>query len=295
MQDIRSVLSSVQQDSLDKVVRLNNWTRGWLLILYLSFRQVFSFQSSMTAAATAYFTFFSIFPMVLLTIVIASFWLDPLAIGEEILSNLEFVVPAINELLGANLEEIVRARGTITRLSALTLIWSSSSAIYMLIRALDSIWPEKETRSAWRHRALAIVLTLAISVTLWIGSFAWSVVVPIMNRLLPDSIYSISPYLSWLGTALFSVFVFTVLYLILPYAKLRIRDVIYGAVIAGVLWEIAKRGFLFFIGNYLTATNLLYGSLTAIIAFLVWVYISSLIFLFGAHVNVRYRQLRQSR
>ena len=79
----------------------------------------------------------------------------------------------------------------------------------------------------------------------------------------------------------------------LPHAKLSWQDVIVGAFAAGLLWELAKYVFLFFVTNYLTLSNLVYGSLTAIIGFLTWAYLSSLIFLFGAHVNLRYKQRRQ--
>ena len=165
----------------------------------------------------------------------------------------------------------------------------------MLTRAMDNIWEGAMVRPAWRHRALAILVALGLSVLLLIGSFAWTVVVPIVNRMLPDRLIPVSPYLSVLAAGLLSVTFFTLLYRMLPHAKLEWRDVIIGAVLAGLLWELAKHIFIFFVGNFLTTSNLVYGSLTTIIAFLTWAYVSMLIFLFGGHVNERYKRLRQDR
>lgn len=271
---------------------LNRQSRGWFLLLFESLRDVLSFQSSLYAAATAYFTLLSIFPLILLTVAIASFWFEPSLDLEPILERMEFVIPAIDELLGANLERIIAVRGAITRLSAVLLIWSASSIFYMLTRAMDNIWEEAMIRPAWRHRALAIVITLTISILLLIGSIAWSFVVPILNRFLPERLIEVSPYLSVLASALLSVLMFTLLYRMLPHAKLEWGDVFIGGLLAGILWELAKHVFIFFVSNFLTTSNLIYGSLTTIIAFLTWAYVSTLIFLFGGHVNERYKRLR---
>ncbi len=290
-----NVLTELHQRGQDGIAWLDRQTGGWFLLLLQSLRDVLSFKDSLYAAATAYFTLFSVFPLILLTVGIATFWFDPFLSEEVIFQRLEFVIPAVDDLLGANLEQIVSSRGTITRLSAVMLIWSASSMVYMLTRAMDAIWEQVTVRPAWRHRAIAIGLTLGISILLLLGSFAWSVAVPIINRLLPDRIVRVSPYFSVLGALLLSVSLFTLLYKMLPHATLKWRDVIVGAVMSGLLWELAKRAFLFFVTNYLTLSNLVYGSLTTIIAFLTWAYVSSLIFLFGAHVNVRYKYLRKDR
>ena len=290
-----SVITEIQDRGRDSLTWLNRQTRGWFLILFESLRDVLSFQSSLYAAATAYFTLLSIFPLILITVAIASFWFEPSLDVEPILERLEFIIPAVGELLGANLDQIVDARGAISRLSALLLIWSASSIFYMLTRAMDNIWEEAMVRPAWRHRAWAIVITLAISILLLIGSIAWTFLVPVLNRLLPERIIQVSPYLTVLASALLSVLLFLLLYWMLPHAKLSWHDVYIGAILAGLLWELAKHIFFFFVSNFLTSSNLIYGSLTTIIAFLTWAYVSMIIFLFGGHVNERYKRQRQDR
>jgi YihY family inner membrane protein len=76
----------------------------------------------------------------------------------------------------------------------------------------------------------------------------------------------------------------------LPHAAASRRVIFIGALGAGLLWELAKKGFLLFVTEYISVTNLVYGSVAAIIALLTWAYVSGLIFLFGAYLCVSYNQ-----
>jgi membrane protein len=92
---------------------------------------------------------------------------------------------------------------------------------------------------------------------------------------------------------LLDVALFMVLYLMLPHAASGWREILPGAIGAGLLWELAKKAFVFFISAYISVSNLIYGSVAAIIAILTWAYLSGLIFLFGAYLSVSYHQQRQ--
>jgi membrane protein len=87
---------------------------------------------------------------------------------------------------------------------------------------------------------------------------------------------------------LLDVVLFMLLYLMLPRGDATWREILPGAITAGFLWELAKSAFLFFVSTYILASNLVYGSVAAVIAFLTWAYLSGLIFLFGAYLNVAY-------
>jgi membrane protein len=84
-----------------------------------------------------------------------------------------------------------------------------------------------------------------------------------------------------------------VLYMILPHGSATWREILPGALGAGFLWELAKKAFLSFVSTYISVSNLVYGSVASISAFLVWAYLSGLIFLFGAYLSVSYFQLKQ--
>jgi membrane protein len=84
-----------------------------------------------------------------------------------------------------------------------------------------------------------------------------------------------------------------VLYMLLPHGASTWREILPGALGAGFLWELAKKAFLSFVSTYISVSNLVYGSVAAIIAFLVWAHLSGIIFLFGAYLSVSYFQLKQ--
>ena len=107
----------------------------------------------------------------------------------------------------------------------------------------------------------------------------------IVNSLLPERLSRIGPYTDRFWAAFLNVVLFGVLYRFMPHVRLTWRDVLPGAILAGVLWQAAKQLFLLFIGRYLSSSNLVYGSVGAIIAFLMWTYVSSVILLFGALLN----------
>jgi membrane protein len=112
---------------------------------------------------------------------------------------------------------------------------------------------------------------------------------------LPDQIISMGWGLSLAVAVLLDVALFMSLYIMLPHGTSTWREILPGAIGAGVLWELAKKAFLFFVSTYISVSNLVYGSVAAIIAFLVWAYLSALIFLFGAYLNVAYSQLKHKK
>ena len=244
-------------------------------------------ESQLVASSIGFFTLFSVFPLSLLAVALASNWLDPVLAEQRIVAELEFVVPGLDALLGANLQNLVQARGPVTGLAALALVWSASSAFNVITRAMDRIWGAdiNHRRSVWRHRTLAVVTVLLIAVLLLLATMVEGPVLTIVNSLLPERLSSIGPYTDRFWAALLNVSLFAILYRFMPHVRLRWRDVLPGAILAGVLWQAAKQLFLLFIARYLSSSNLIYGSVGAIIAFLMWTYVSSVILLFGALLN----------
>ena len=111
--------------------------------------------SALTAAAIAYFAIFSLFPLALLSIGVASFSLGPLMDQHLVVQRLEFVAPALGQLLGKNLDEIIRARGAVTVVAFGSLIWSASSMFFVLTGTLTKVWGLNEvvrsgSGAAWR-------------------------------------------------------------------------------------------------------------------------------------------------
>jgi membrane protein len=272
----------------ERITWLNERTQGWLGILFWAIYHTLSAKSYIAAASLAYFTLFSLFPLILLAVAIASLWLDPLSIEADLLAQLEFAAPGLRALLGDNLIQIVAARRTITGLAVISFIWGSSNIFWGVTRTLDEIWSVHGQRPGWRHRGMAILLALGLAILMLVASIGQSALSVVLNRFVPELWFRYRAFTSTVFSMGLDVVLFGLLYLYLPHRKLRWRDVLPGAIAGGILWELAKRVFVLFLTNYLTVTNLLYGSVTALMAFLFWSYSSGLIFQFGAYLNVEY-------
>lgn len=268
-------------------------THGWLGMLAGAAGEALKPESAVTAAAIAYFALFSLFPLTLLSISIASFTLGPLMDQHLVVQKLEFITPALGQLVGPNIDEIVRARGPVTSVALVGLIWSASTVFYTLTQTLNGIWGNKQSRPVWKRRGLAILFVLAfVGPALFLASFASSLLAN-FRAWLPDSIIPIGGGISLVLAISLDVALFMVLYIMLPHGASTWREILPGAIGAGLLWELAKKTFLFFVSTYISVSNLVYGSVAAIVAILTWAYLSGVIFLFGAYLSVSYYQRRQ--
>lgn len=249
--------------------------------------------STVIAAAIAYFSLFSLFPLILLSISIVSYTLDPAAGQQYIVDKLEFITPALGILLGQNINEIIRARGPVTWFALIGLIWSASTIFYTFTQTLNDIWGNKKRRPVWKRRGLAILFVLTvIGPVLFFASFIGSLFAN-LRTWLPAEMISVGDSLGYLVAIAADVGLFMVLYMLLPHGASTWREVLPGAVAAGLLWELAKRAFLLLVSAYTSASNLIYGSVAAIIAFLAWAYLSGIIFHFGAYLSVAYYRKKQ--
>jgi membrane protein len=259
----------------------------WGRLAWRALRTAIAPESQMVASSIGFFTLFSVFPLALLAVALASNWLDPVLAEQRIVAELEFVVPGLDALLGANLQNLVQARGPVTGLAALALVWSASGAFNVITRAMDRIWGAdiNHRRSMWRHRTLAVVTVLLVAVLLLLATMIEGPLLTIVNSLMPERLSSIGPYTDRFWAIFLNVILFAILYRFMPHVRLRWRDALPGAILAGVLWQAAKQLSSLFIAGYLSTSNLIYGSVGAIIAFLMWTYVSSVILLFGALLN----------
>jgi membrane protein len=265
---------------------------SWARIFWSAIENTWKSETSMMASAIAYFALFSLFPLMLLSISIAGYGFLPSLDQELIMRRLEFVTPGLGHLLGENIDQIIRARGTVSGAAFLGLIWSASSVFYSLAHAMDEIWNIKMRRGSWKWRGLALLLVLAIIgpalfFVSWAGTMAST-----LRDLIPPQILALRSGISFLVTIFLDVALFLLLYLILPRKRSTIVELLPGAVTAGLSWELAKKIFLSFVFTYVSISNLVYGTVAVIIAFLAWAYFSSLILLFGAYVNVGFWQSR---
>jgi membrane protein len=135
------------------------------------------------------------------------------------------------------------------------------------------------------------IVLIFVDPILFVASFAGSMIANLFTWL-PDQIIQIVGGTSLVLAIFLDVALFMMLYLMLPNAASSWREILPGAIGAGLLWELAKKAFLFFVATYISVSNLVYGSVAAIIALLTWAYLSGHIFLFGSSLSVSLHRLK---
>jgi membrane protein len=84
------------------------------------------------------------------------------------------------------------------------------------------------------------------------------------------------------------------LFYFIPNAKTRFRDVWVGAVLTGVLWQLAFQAFAWYV-RVNSGLRMIHGSVATVIVFLLWVYVSSIILMYGVEFTAAYARLRRRR
>ncbi len=160
----------------------------------------------------------------------------------------------------------------------------------MLNQTLYDIWGYRRRRTFLQQHGLTIITAVILAgPVLILSSLAGSLLATLLTWL-PGSIKPLGSMISLLVAVLLDISLFTLLYIVLPHGASTWRELLPGAFAAGLLWELAKLAFLLFVSAYLSASNLIYGSVAAIIAFLTWAHLSGLIFLFGSYLPRVYIQ-----
>jgi membrane protein len=252
------------------------------------------------AAAIAYYTLLSFFPFLLLVISL----LGSIAADEaDRLAVLSFVFryfPTRVDFVNAQLEAFTATRIQVGLGGALALIWASLGVFGAITSAVNEAWGVEKQRSFLKHRLVSFVMLAASSGILIVALLLVSAVeiaeaswfgVMLARFQWLRSLQTLT--LTYSATILLIVAVGLIYYFI-PNAKTRFRDVWVGAVLTGVLWRLAFTGFSWYIGRSSRLT-FIHGSVAVVVVFLLWVYVSSVILMYGVEFTAAYARLRRRR
>jgi len=263
----------------------------WLRMIGHSLHQFHENDLFTSAAAMSYFGLMTLFPALLLLFALS----NRLAAGTQMLAHVVQVYPGSSKFLHETVQSLSGISTGIMISCGLIVMWAGSWVFAVVERALNRIWGTMP-RTFLHGRALTLGMIGIVGLLLSVSVLVTSVLLAlqeIAGRLSPRQLESYR-LLSSVGSvfwqivfALVSLLVtftlFAIVYRFMPNAHVAVRDTIPGAVIAGLLWEGAKYVFAWSL-NYLDY-NQVYGSVGAVVAVLVWGYVSSLVLLFGAQLT----------
>lgn len=254
-------------------------------------------------AAIAYFTIFSLAPILLVVIAIAGFVFGDDAARGVVFTKLQGMVGTdAAGLVQSMIQSAANRKSGIiaTVISIVMLLVTASGVFGELQSSLNSIWKTeaKEVHSTVsrliraRAQSLGLVVTLGflLLVSLAISaaiSAAWHQV----NQAVPGAglILRLINILLSLG---FTTLLFAAVYKVLPDRQLKWRDVMIGSFFTAILYTIGKAAIAAYIGRSGVASS--YGAAGALVVLLLWVYYSAQIFLLGAEFTKVYATRRGS-
>jgi membrane protein len=251
------------------------------------------------AAAIAYYSLLSLFPFLLLVIsILGSITADE----ADRLAVLTFVFryfPTQFEFVNTQLDAFRQTRVQLGVAGGLALIWASLGVFGAVTSAVNDAWGVEKQRSFLKHRMVSFLMLVAGGGVMILG-LLFVGAVQVAQASWFGVMLTRFTWLEALQTLTFTysatillIFAVGLVYYFIPNAKTRFRDVWVGAVLTGVLWRIALEGFSWYIGR--SGLSFIHGSIAAVVVFLLWIYVSSVILMYGVEFTAAYARLRRRR
>lgn len=249
------------------------------------------------ASSIAFYAFFGTFPLILAVIAIAGSVLESAEAQEAVYKLVEEAMPGSAELVQKNVSAVVRARSSFGIAAVIGLLWSASAGFGAICRAINKAIGASPRHSVFKAKARYFLMAIATSVLL-VASVTLTSVVEIVA---PDTIWSewlglaadtVTRLKMW-GTSLLLVFVvFLLLYRFAPTVETRWKDIWPGAVLAALITEVSKVGFVLYV-NHVAHLEAVFGSLSSIMVLLLWLYVAAIALVVGAEYNVVRLEMRR--
>jgi membrane protein len=275
--------------------------RGWPTLLVRTGLAFSRDGGAVVSRSIAYYALFSLFPLLL---ALAS--LSSTVIGSSEARQLLFdfagsYLPASADLVQENIEQILRAQRTVGIVASLGLIWSASGVFSAIYRAVNRAWDNPRSGFFWGKLfgvAVVLVVGLLLLATTLLSTFlgvlqGWNLSLLGWEPFAGGGLTGLWSWLNKLGPAFVSAVTFVIIYRTIPRNGVTWGDVWLGGLAAGLIWEAARQLYTLYLANF-ARYSLVYGSVGAIIGFLLWSYLSAMILLLGAEFTAQYGLWRRA-
>ncbi len=272
-----------------------------LFVVRKTAREFSKDQCTDLAAALTYYAVLSIFPALVVIVSLLGVFGQGQRTTDSILQMLGEVAPgAAADTLRAPIEQLVESpsAGIALIVGLLGALWSASGYIGAFGRAMNRIYEIDEGRPIWKLRPLQLVLTFGALIAAAAAAVMLAVSGPVA-RAVGDSIGAGELALAawnvarWPSILVLMVLAVATLYYATPNVQQpKFRWISVGAGVAIVTWVVASTLFGFYVANF-GSYNKTYGALAGVIVFLLWLWISNLVLLFGAELDAELERGRQ--
>jgi membrane protein len=245
------------------------------------------------AAGIAFFGFLAVFPALAAVITIWGFAADPAVVQTQLDLAENYLPSEAFDLLYGQVQRILatntRSLGLATIISTLFALWSARAGVSALISGINAIHG-LPSRNGVRHVVRAFAVTLVL-IGLVLSGMTLAVITPLVIGFLPlgESAANALRLTNFLVGILLVLLSIAIAYRLGPNRPRRAKRppfITYGLFLALVLWIAVSRGLVFYLGNFANY-NQVYGSIGAVVALLMWFYLSAFAVLLGAAVDAQ--------
>jgi membrane protein len=252
------------------------------------------------SAAIGYYTIFSLPGIAIFSVMIAAAFYEYDTVHDELITQVQLLMGPSS---ASQVEELMKQAQFASEDSLLirivgfaAILFSATTVFVSLQDSINSIWkikpkPKKGIIKFIMNRLLSLAMIASIGFLILVSLMA-DTVLSILRDFISTQFSGLGLTLVYIGNTLIStfvvIFVFGLIFKVLPDANLKWKNVWVGAVVTTVFFVLGK----FLIGFYLGQTNLgdAYGAAGSLVALLTWVYYSVLILLFGAQFTFVYNK-----
>lgn len=262
-------------------------------------RGIYSGNDLTFASSIAYYSLLSLFPFFLLALAILASVTSAETDRASVLGFVLHYFPRQFDFVRTQLDAMQQAGYKPGVMGSVLTVWAAMGVFGAITSAINHAWGVEKQPSYLKHKLIAFVMLVAASLLLLLGLVLVSAINVAEARWFEGVLMRAPGLLVLKGyavksasTIIFILIVGLVFYFV-PNAAVRFRDVWVGAVMTGLLWRGALAGFSWYVRDLSRFS--VHGSIAAVVVFLIWIYISAVILLFGAQVTAAYARLRRRR
>lgn len=242
------------------------------------------------AAAIAFFGMLALFPLILLLVSLFGVILQTSAAAPLVITQLTHFFPGSAGVVFSTINTMTAEHPAVIGIGLIGLLWSSMGVFMSMGYAFNRVWDLPSDRNLIAQYGLSAGLALSVGAIV-VVSLVFSAVINLLT-LLPDvfiraGVPSVGVVIVVASNMLDMVIVagsVAFLYRLLPKVDVQWRDVVVPAIAIAAVWEAAKLGFAWYLGA-VAHVDVIYGPLAAFAGLMLWIYLSSMLLLFGAELS----------
>lgn len=251
------------------------------------------------ASSVAFFALLSLFPCVMLMLALLGSATASEADRTRVVEFLFRYFPRQFEFLTSQLDAFRGQRATLGVAGGILTAWGALGVFGAITTAVNYAWRVDRQPNYFKHKLISFTMMLAAGALMLVALAMMSLANMISASWFP-SVLERSPFFLRISgsvahgaTTLMLIFVVGMVFYFVPNTRVRLRDVWLGAILTGVLWRVAFAGFSWYVRDLSRFS--VHGSIAGVIIFLLWVYLSSVILMYGVEYTAAYAQMRRIR